>query len=90
VRTNDMLMLDLHTCRWSQPMTSGTAPSPRQGAAICVANGRQLLVHGGRNSFLLGDLHCLDLGVGGRVCWMLGLPQAGHANAGWASGKLKI
>jgi hypothetical protein len=67
-RTNDLLMLDLHACHWSQPVTSGTAPSPRQGAAICVANGRQLFVHGGRNSFLLEDLHCLDLGVR-PYCW---------------------
>lgn len=58
-------MLDLSNGLWSQPVTSGTAPSPRQGAAICVGNGRQLFVHGGRNSFLLEDLHCLDLLVGG-------------------------
>jgi hypothetical protein len=66
-RTNDLLMLDLSTATWSQPGTSGTAPSPRQGAAICVGNGRQLFVHGGRNSFLLEDLHCLDLLVGGSL-----------------------
>lgn len=60
-RTNDLFMLDLSSWIWSQPPTSGTPPSPRSGAAMCVGNGHFLFIHGGRNNFVLEDLQILDL-----------------------------
>lgn len=60
-RTNDLLLLELSAYAWSQPVTSGTAPSPRSNAAITVANGHYLIIHGGRNNFVLDDIHMLDL-----------------------------
>jgi len=60
-RTNDLLMLELSAWSWSQPSTSGTAPSPRSGAALTLGNGHYLIIHGGRNNFVLDDMHVLDL-----------------------------
>lgn len=60
-RTNDMLLLELSDWVWSQPATTGTAPSPRSGAALCIGHGRYLVVHGGRNNFVLDSAHVLDL-----------------------------
>ena len=62
-RLNDLYMLDLHTWQWNQPATSGTAPAPRQSAALCIGNGNQMFVQGGRNNFVLDDLLMLDLMV---------------------------
>lgn len=62
-RLNDLYFLDLSSWQWSQPATSGTAPSPRQSAALCIGNSNQLFVHGGRNNFVLDDLFYLDLVV---------------------------
>lgn len=42
----------------------GTAPSPRQASAVCIGHGNLLFVHGGRNNFVLEDLHVLDFVVG--------------------------
>ena len=42
-------------------MTNGTAPSPRSNSAITVANGHYLVIHGGKNNFVLDDVHLLDL-----------------------------
>jgi hypothetical protein len=36
-RCNDAHLLDLATWAWSRPPAAGTAPSPRQGAALAVA-----------------------------------------------------
>ena len=36
-RCNDLFLLDLVTWAWSRPPLTGTAPSPRQGAALTVA-----------------------------------------------------
>ena len=36
-RCNDVLLLDLVSWQWSRPLLTGTAPSPRQGAALAVA-----------------------------------------------------
>lgn len=36
-RCNDVLLLDLASWQWSRPLLTGTAPSPRQGAALAVA-----------------------------------------------------
>jgi hypothetical protein len=60
-RTNDLLLLELSGWTWSQPATTGTAPSPRSGAAMCIAHGRYLVVQGGRNNFVLDSAHVLDL-----------------------------
>lgn len=60
-RTNDLLLLELSGWTWSQPTTTGTAPSPRSNAAITVGNGHYLIIHGGRNIFVLDDMHVLDL-----------------------------
>lgn len=60
-RTNDLLLLELSGWTWSQPVTTGTAPSPRSGAAMCVGHGRYLVIHGGRNNFVLDTAHVLDL-----------------------------
>jgi hypothetical protein len=60
-RTNDLLLLELSGWTWTQPNTSGTAPSPRSCAAITVGNGHHLIIHGGRNNFVLDDMHVLDL-----------------------------
>jgi hypothetical protein len=60
-RTNDLLLLELSGWTWTQPSTSGTAPSPRSCAAITVGNGHHLIIHGGRNNFVLDDMHVLDL-----------------------------
>lgn len=35
-RLNDVYTLDFHSWQWQQAVTSGTAPSPRQGAAMCL------------------------------------------------------
>ncbi|CAG9466922.1 unnamed protein product [Pedinophyceae sp. YPF-701] len=59
VRYNDLHLLDLATLTWSQPATSGSVPSPRQSAGICVANNR-LWVHGGKSNFVLDDLYVFD------------------------------
>ena len=61
-RTNDLFLLDLGSRAWSQPGTSGTAPSPRQAPGICM-QGNNLFVHGGRNNFVLEDLFVLDFMV---------------------------
>lgn len=55
-----MFLLDLSSWQWSQPATAGTAPSPRQASAICIGHGNLLFIHGGRNNFVLEDLHVLD------------------------------
>ncbi len=60
-RTNDLLLLELSGWTWSQPVTTGTAPSPRSGSALCMGHGRYLVIHGGRNNFLLDSAHVLDL-----------------------------
>lgn len=61
-RTNDVHLLELSSCSWSQiPPTGTPPPPPRQCAAVAIAHGRYLLVHGGRNNFVAADLHCLDL-----------------------------
>lgn len=60
-RTNDLLLLELSGWTWSQPTTTGTAPSPRSGAALCIGHGRYLVIHGGRNNFVLDSAHVLDL-----------------------------
>jgi hypothetical protein len=60
-RTNDLLLLELSGWTWSQPVTTGTAPSPRSGSALCIGHGRYLVIHGGRNNFLLDSAHVLDL-----------------------------
>lgn len=60
-RANDLLLLELSGWTWSQPATTGTAPSPRSGAAMCVAHGRYLIIHGGRNNFVLDTAYVLDL-----------------------------
>jgi hypothetical protein len=60
-RTNDLLLLELSGLTWSQPVLTGTAPSPRSGAAACVAHGRYLVVTGGRNNFVLDSTFVLDL-----------------------------
>jgi len=60
-RTNDLFLLDLSRLSWSQPPTSGPAPSPRSGAAACVGAGRYLFISGGRNNFVLEDLAVMDL-----------------------------
>ncbi len=52
-RCNDAHLLDLVTWAWSRPPAAGTAPSPRQGAALAVAGatprgrGHRLLRQGG-------------------------------------------
>lgn len=66
-RTNDLFLLDLSAWQWSQPATAGNAPSPRQASAICIGHGNLLFVHGGRNTFVLEDLHVLDFVVGGAL-----------------------
>lgn len=60
-RTNDLLLLELSGWTWNQPVTNGTAPSPRSNSAITVANGHYLVIHGGRNNFVLDDVHLMDL-----------------------------
>jgi hypothetical protein len=60
-RTNDLLLLELSGWTWSQPAITGTPPSPRSGAAMCVGHGRYLVIHGGRNNFVLDTAHVLDL-----------------------------
>ncbi len=62
-RTNDLFLLDLSAWQWSQPAMAGTAPSPRQASAITICHGNLLFVHGGRNNFVLEDLHMLDFVV---------------------------
>lgn len=60
-RLNDFWFLELSTMTWTQPAMGGTAPSPRQSTALCVANSTQLLLHGGRNHFVLDDLFVYDI-----------------------------
>ena len=51
------------TSTWSAPATTGDAPRPRLGHAIC-AWGRKVLVHGGMaNMEIFDDIHTLDLGA---------------------------
>ena len=38
-----MFLLDLHSWQWQQLTMTGTAPSPRQGAAIALQGGTTLL-----------------------------------------------
>jgi len=59
-RTNDLYVLDLSSWQWTQPATQGTAPSPRQASAITIGHENLLIVHGGRNNFVLEDLHILN------------------------------
>ena len=60
-RLNDLHLLEVNTMTWSQPLISGSAPSPRQSAALCIVNATQLLLHGGQNHFVLDDLYVFDL-----------------------------
>ena len=60
-RSNDLHLLELSDWSWSQPNTSGTAPPPRSYAGACVGHGHYLFISGGRNNFVLEDLHVLDL-----------------------------
>jgi hypothetical protein len=52
--------------RWQQLTGTGIMPSPRQGAAMCEAEGC-LWVMGGQANFVLDDLFTFDLAthVGG-------------------------
>jgi hypothetical protein len=44
-----------HKLTWSQPIISGSAPSPRQDVAL-TADGKRIYVHAGRNNFILEDM----------------------------------
>jgi hypothetical protein len=68
-RTNDLFLLDLSVWQWSQPPFAGTSPSPRQAAAVAIGRGNLLVVHGGRNNFVLEDLYILDFVVSSPV-WL--------------------
>ncbi|KAK3273495.1 hypothetical protein CYMTET_18285 [Cymbomonas tetramitiformis] len=65
-RFNDLHYLDLESFMWMQPTIAGSAPSPRQGAAMAVL-GDLLFVHGGRNNFVLDDLFCMNSST---MTWM--------------------
>ena len=54
-RYNDLHYLDMEHFTWMQPNIAGTAPSPRQGAAMAV-HGELIYLHGGRNNFVCDDL----------------------------------
>ena len=57
--------------RCSFPTVFSLVYDPRhfrpQASAVCIGHGNLLFVHGGRNNFVLEDLHMLDFVVGG-VC----------------------
>uniref|UniRef100_A0AAV2JGQ5 Kelch domain-containing protein 2 n=1 Tax=Knipowitschia caucasica TaxID=637954 RepID=A0AAV2JGQ5_KNICA len=58
---NHVHVLDLETQSWSQPITTGPAPSPR-AAHACATLGNRGYVFGGRfKNYRLNDLHYLDL-----------------------------
>ncbi|XP_010631012.1 kelch domain-containing protein 2 [Fukomys damarensis] len=54
-------ILDTETFTWSQPITTGKAPSPR-AAHACATVGNKGFVFGGRyRDARMNDLHCLNL-----------------------------
>lgn len=53
-------------------------PPCRQACALCIGHGNLLFVHGGRNNFVLEDLHVMDFVVSAR---------AGRAGAGCGPGE---
>lgn len=56
----DLWSWDVETGLWEQLPPHGTAPSPRQGAAACMAGG-QLCIFGGSSNFVLGDVAMYNL-----------------------------
>ncbi|KAL4458559.1 hypothetical protein ABPG75_013424 [Micractinium tetrahymenae] len=59
-RLNDLWSWDAESGLWEQLPSHGTAPSPRQGAAACVAAG-QLFIMGGSSNFVLHDVAAYSL-----------------------------
>ena len=69
-RLNDLWSWDSVSGLWEQLPVHGTAPTPRQGAAACFADG-QLYIVGGASNFVLSDCLAYSFdtqarGVGGR------------------------
>lgn len=60
-RLNCLWQFDPHASAWEQLPATGTAPSPRQGAAACTAADGQLWVQGGASNFTLHDTFVYSL-----------------------------
>lgn len=60
-RLNDVHFLDIATWTWHRPITDGTPPTPRSGAAAVVMGGQLILFGGYGAGARLNDLHTLDL-----------------------------
>ncbi|XP_053701187.1 kelch domain-containing protein 2 [Synchiropus splendidus] len=80
---NHIHILDLESCSWSQPVTTGNPPSPR-AAHACATLGSRGYVFGGRyKNYRLNDMYYIDLDT-----WEwheVLVPQQGPIGRSWHS-----